>query len=114
MKYAMITTAPELSGFEITENLGVVTGLTVRSTSAIGGLIGWFQSLLGGNISTYTKLCKKARRESFEQMYKEAIKLRADAVVAVRYDATEVAGYMTEVLSYGTAVKVREKPTDRD
>lgn len=109
MKYTMITTAPELAGYEIKENLGIVTGLTVRSTSMMGGIIGWIQSLAGGNVSTYTKLCKKARRESFELMYKEAIKLRANAIIAVKYDANEVAGYMTEVLSYGTAVKVEPK-----
>lgn len=106
MEHSMITTAQELAGYEVIENLGVVTGLTVRSTSAIGGVVGWFQSLMGGNISTYTKLCQKARNESFEHMYMEALKLKANAIISVKYDSTEVAGYMSEVLTYGTAVKV--------
>jgi len=109
MKRTMITTAPELANFEVIETLGVVTGLTVRSTSAVGGIIAGIQSLFGGNNSTYISLCKKARRESFEEMYMNALKLRANAIIAVRYDATEIAGYMTEVLSYGTAVIVEPK-----
>lgn len=102
----MITTAPELAGFEIQECLGIVTGLTVRSTSFFGGIVGAIQGIFGGNISTYTKLCRKARDESFNEMHKQAIKLGANAIVAARYDATEIA-FMTEVLSYGTAVVVR-------
>ena len=109
MERSMITTAQELAGYEIIENLGVVTGLTVRSTSAIGGVIGWLQSLLGGNVSAYTKLCENARDESFEHMYMEALKLKANAIVSVKYGSTEIAGYMSEVLTYGTAVRVVRK-----
>jgi uncharacterized protein YbjQ (UPF0145 family) len=106
MDNSMITTAFELPGYRITKSLGVVRGLTVRSRSVIGSLAGAWQSLFGGNITIYTELCEQARAETFQLMRQHAQLLRANAVVGVRYDATELMGGLTEVLCYGTAVAV--------
>lgn len=102
----MITTALELPGYTITKNLGVVRGITVRSRSIVGNIFGGLQSLFGGNISIYTNLCEQARSETFELMRAHADELGANAIIAVRYDATELMAGLTEVLCYGTAVVV--------
>jgi len=102
----MITTAFEFPGYTITKNLGVVRGITVRSRSIIGNIFGGLQSLFGGNISIYSDLCKQARSETFELMCAHADQLGANAIIAVRYDATELMAGLTEVLCYGTAVVV--------
>lgn len=106
MDGTMITTANELPGYKITKNCGVVRGLTVRSRSIVGNIAGGLQSLFGGNISIYTQLCEEARAETFEQMRQHAQSMKANAIIGVRYDATEVMAGLTEVLCYGTAVVV--------
>ncbi len=101
-----ITTAFQLDGFKITKNLGVVRGITVRSRSIIGNIGAGFQTLFGGNISIYAKLCEKAREEAFEILVDHAEKSGANAIIGMRYDANEIAQGVTEVLAYGTAVVV--------
>ncbi|MES2103157.1 MAG: YbjQ family protein [Pseudomonadota bacterium] len=104
MNNAMITTALELPGHTITKNFGVVRGITVRSRSIVGNFFGGLQSLFGGNITIYTQLCEQARMETYEQMCRHARQMGANAIIAMRYDATEVMPGLTEVLCYGTAV----------
>ena len=106
MDQAMTTTAFTIDGFHVTRNLGVVRGITVRSRSIIGNIGAGFQTLFGGNITIYTSLCEKTRSEAYELMLSHAAELGANAVVGIRYDATEVSDGVTEVLCYGTAVKV--------
>ena len=103
----MTTTAFTLDGFRVTKNLGVVRGITVRSRSIVGTIGGSLQTLVGGNISLFTSLCEKARAEAFEMMVAHAEKLGANAVLGIRYDATELMQGVTEVLCYGTAVIVQ-------
>jgi uncharacterized protein YbjQ (UPF0145 family) len=103
---SMITTALELPGYTIKQNMGVVRGITVRSRSIVGNFFGGLQSLFGGNITIYTNLCERARSETFAIMNQHAAQLGANAIVAMRYDATEVMPGLTEVLCYGTAVVV--------
>ncbi len=107
---AMVTTAMELSGYRIRRNLGMVRGITVRSRSIVGNFLGGLQSLFGGNITIYTELCEQARDETYRDMLQHARQLGANAIIAVRYDATDVMAGLTEVLCYGTAVVV--EPTD--
>jgi uncharacterized protein YbjQ (UPF0145 family) len=104
MQDAMITTALELPGYRIVRNLGIVRGLTVRSRSIIGNFAGGIQSLFGGNITIYTNLCERTRAETYLLMCQHARSMGANAIIAVRYDATEVMAGLTEVLCYGTAV----------
>jgi uncharacterized protein YbjQ (UPF0145 family) len=106
MDHAMTTTAFTIDGFRITRNLGVVRGITVRSRSIIGNIGAGLQTLFGGNITLYTSLCEKTRSEAYDLMLSHAADLGANAVVGIRYDATEVSDGVTEVLCYGTAVKV--------
>ncbi len=106
MNHKLITTAFEITGYKITENLGIVRGITVRSRSVVGNFGASLQSLVGGNITIYTELCEKARTEAFEIMIDHAAHLGADGIIGMRYDANEVAPGMTEVLCYGTAVKL--------
>ena len=102
----MITTMFELPGHRVTRNLGVVRGIIVRSRSIVGGILGGIQSLFGGNIAIYTQLCEQARSDAFQLMRQHAQSMRANAIIAVRFDATEVMPGLTEVLCYGTAVIV--------
>jgi uncharacterized protein YbjQ (UPF0145 family) len=106
METNMITTALELPGYRIARNLGVVRGITVRSRSIVGNIAGGIQSLFGGNITIYTDLCEQARQETFSLMRQHGQSLGANAIIAMRYDATEVMAGLTEVLCYGTAVVV--------
>jgi uncharacterized protein YbjQ (UPF0145 family) len=106
----MVTTAFELDNFRITQNLGVVRGITVRSRSIIGTLGATLQTIVGGNISLLTELCERARGDAFEIMIQHATQLGANAIIGARYDATEVMQGATEVLAYGTAVIVEPKP----
>ena len=103
---AMVTTAMELPGYRIRRNLGMVRGITVRSRSIVGNFLGGLQSLFGGNITIYTELCEQARDETYRDMLQHARQLGAHAILAVRYDATDVMAGLTEVLCYGTAVVV--------
>ena len=102
----MTTTANSLEGYRITKTLGIVRGITVRSRSVLGTLGASLQTLVGGNITLLTELCERAREEAFELMLQHAREHGANAVIAVRYDATEVMQGVTEVLCYGTAVTV--------
>lgn len=104
MNHAMTTTAFEVPGHRIMRNLGVVRGITVRSRSIFGTIGGALQTLAGGNISLFTELCEKTRAEAFEMMVAHAEQLGANAVVGIRYDATELMQGVTEMVCYGTAV----------
>jgi uncharacterized protein YbjQ (UPF0145 family) len=103
---SMVTTALELPGYRIVRNLGIVRGIIVRSRSILGNLAAGLQTIVGGNITILTNLCEKTRADAFELMLQHAAEHGANAVVAMRYDATEVLGGVTEVLAYGTAVQV--------
>jgi uncharacterized protein YbjQ (UPF0145 family) len=102
----MVTTAFTLDGFRIIRNLGVVRGITVRSRSVFGTLGATLQTLVGGNISIFTKLCEYTRAEAFDIMIQHASELGANAIIGARYDANEIMNGVTEVLAYGTAVVV--------
>jgi uncharacterized protein YbjQ (UPF0145 family) len=104
----MVTTSFELPGYRITRNLGVVRGVTVRSRSVVGNFAASLQTLLGGNISILTELCEHARAEAFDLMLQHAAAMGANAVISMRYDATEIMSGATEVLAYGTAVIVEQ------
>ena len=106
MDHSMTTTAFTLDGFRITKTLGIVRGITVRSRSIVGTIGASLQTLIGGNISLFTQLCEHTRQEAFDLMMQHAQQLGANALVGVRYDATEVMQGVTEVLCYGTAVVV--------
>ncbi len=107
MEAKMVTTAFSLPGYEVVENIGVVRGIVVRSRSIIGSFFGGLQTIFGGNITIYTNMCERARRDAFELMRQQAERHGANAIIAVKYDATEVMRGVTEVLCYGTAVVVR-------
>ena len=100
-----VTTAFELPGHRVVQNLGVVRGIVVRSRSLVGSIGAALQTLFGGNITLYTQLCERAREDAYQLMLRHARELGANAVIGVRYDATEVGPGITEVLAYGTAVK---------
>ena len=107
MDHALTTTAFTLDGYHVVRNLGIVRGIMVRSRSIFGTIGGSLQTLVGGNISLFTSLCEKTRNEAFELMLRHAQELGANAVIGIRYDATEVMSGVTEVLCYGTAVIVQ-------
>ena len=102
----MVTTAFDLPGFRIVRSLGVVRGITVRSRSIFGTFGAGLQTIVGGNITIYTKLCEQSRGEAFDIMIQHATELGANAIIGARYDANEVQAGVTEVLAYGTAVVV--------
>jgi uncharacterized protein YbjQ (UPF0145 family) len=102
----LVTTAFEINGRTIIKNLGVAKGIIVRSRSIVGNIGAGIQTLFGGNITLYTSLCEQARQHAFDLMLEHAQEMGANAVIGFRYDATEVAGGVTEVLAYGTAVVV--------
>ena len=106
IKYGMTTTTFELDGYRIKKNCGVVRGIIVRSRSIFGTLGASLHTIIGGNITLFTELCEKTREESFEMMVEHAEKAGANAVIGIRYDATEIMSGVTEVLCYGTAVVV--------
>jgi uncharacterized protein YbjQ (UPF0145 family) len=112
IRQSMVTTAFTLDGFRVIENLGVVRGIVVRSRSVFGNIGAGFQMLFGGNITLYTKLCEQARQEAFDILLSHAAQIGANAIIGMRYDATEIMGGVTEVLAYGTALKV-EPDQDR-
>ena len=103
----LVTTANDVSGREVAAYLGVVRGLVVRATSVVSGIAGGIKSMFGGNISEYERVCEKAREDAFRRMVDHARAIGADAIIAMRYDATEFMQGTTEVLAYGTAVKLR-------
>jgi uncharacterized protein YbjQ (UPF0145 family) len=102
----MVTTAFELPGFRVRQNLGVVRGIVVRSRNLFVNIGAVFNSMVGGNITAWTNLCEATRRDAFDIMIQHATELGANAIVGARYDATEVSSGATEVLAYGTAVVV--------
>jgi uncharacterized protein YbjQ (UPF0145 family) len=104
--YNMTTTGFDLPGYRIVSNLGVVRGVVVRSRSVFGTLGAGIQTLFGGNISLFTELAERTRQQAFDTMLVQADVASADAVIGIRYDATEVAHGVTEVICYGTAVRV--------
>ncbi len=106
MQHALTTTAFTLDGYRIVENKGIVRGIIVRSRNIFGTIGGSLQTLLGGNISLFTELCERTRGDAFNLMLEHARELGGNAVIGVRYDATEVMSGVTEVLCYGTAVVV--------
>jgi uncharacterized protein YbjQ (UPF0145 family) len=106
MNHDNVTTALELPGAKIIKNLGVVKGIIVRSRSIFGSIGGSLQTLVGGNISLFTQLCESTREDAYNLMIKHAEDLGANAVISIRYDATEVMSGVTEVLCYGTAVVI--------
>jgi uncharacterized protein YbjQ (UPF0145 family) len=106
MTREMVSTTNEIAGYRVVRQLGIVRGLTVRSRSVIGNIGAALQTLVGGNISLFAELCERAREEAFELMIRHAAEHGANAVLAMRYDANEVAQGVTEVLAYGTAVIV--------
>ena len=108
MTHDFVTTAFTLDGYRITHNLGMVRGIIVRSRSIFGTIGASLQTLVGGNITLLTDLCEKTRNDAFEKMIQHATMMGADAIIGVRYDATEVMQGVTEVLCYGTAVVVEK------
>jgi uncharacterized protein YbjQ (UPF0145 family) len=104
------TTAFGFEGYRISRHLGLVRGIIVRSRSIVGNIGAALQTIVGGNISIYTNLCERARQDAFQDMCAHAAALGANAVIGVRYDATEIGAGITEVLCYGTAVIVEKGP----
>jgi uncharacterized protein YbjQ (UPF0145 family) len=101
-----MTTALELPGLRIRENLGVVYGLVVRSMGIVGGMTASFRALRRGEISEYTQLLEDSRRHAIDRMVDNAKLMGADAIVSVRFDSSEIGQQFTEIVAYGTAVKV--------
>lgn len=108
MDNSMTCTTFELPGYRVARNLGVVRGVTVRSRGLVGQFAASLRTIGGGKIYEYVSLCEETREEAFDLMVKHAEQLGANAIVGVRYDATELAENMTEVLAYGTAVWVEQ------
>jgi uncharacterized protein YbjQ (UPF0145 family) len=104
IEHSKVTSAFELDGMKITKNLGIVRGIVVRSRSVVGSIGAGIQSIFGGNITLYEELCEKAREQAFERLLEHAGALGANAIIGMRYDATEIGEVITEVLAYGTAV----------
>ena len=105
----IVTTTMLVEGYEVAEYLGVVRGIVVRATSITQGIRGAVKSFFGGNVAAYEEVCEQARSDAFKRMARQAAEIEADAVVGMAYDATEFAPGTTEVLAYGTAVKLRPK-----
>ena len=102
----LVSTTNDLTGYRVVRHVGLVRGVTVRSRSVIGNFAAGIQSIFGGNITIYTKLAERARAEAYQLMAAHATEMGANAVIAMRYDATEIMEGITEVLAYGTAVVV--------
>jgi uncharacterized protein YbjQ (UPF0145 family) len=108
MQHAMTTTAFQLDGYRVTKNLGVVRGIIVRSRSVFGTMGASLQTLFGGNITLFSELCERTREDAFAMMTQHAEAQGANAVIGIRYDATELMAGVSEVLCYGTAVVVEK------
>lgn len=106
MDHNMVTTTFDLPGMRVAKSLGVVRGIIVRSRSVVGNFGASLQQIFGGNISIFTQLCEQARSEAYELMIRHAEEVGADGIIGVRYDATEISQGVSEVLCYGTAVKL--------
>jgi uncharacterized protein YbjQ (UPF0145 family) len=103
-----VVTTNDLPGYRVVRHLGVVRGITVRSRSLVGNIGAAFQILFGGNISVYTRLAEETRQEAYDLLVRHAETMGANAILAMRYDANEIASAVTEVLAYGTAVVVEK------
>src|SRR5829696_4004552 len=110
VSHQMVTTTFELPNYRVLQNLGVVRGIVVRSRNIFATIGATLQTVVGGNITVWTKLCEQTRADAFEIMIQHATELGANAVVGARYDTTELSQGVTEVLAYGTAVIV--EPTN--
>jgi len=110
VSHQMATTAFELPNFHVTQTLGVVRGIVVRSRNVFATLGAALQQVVGGNITIWTRMCEETRRDAFDIMIQHASEIGANAIIGVRYDTTEISTGVTEVLAYGTAVIV--EPTD--
>src|SRR5712664_3496634 len=108
--FGMVTSGLEIPGYRVVRNFGIVRGMIVRSRSVIGSLGAALQTIIGGNITILTNLCEKTREDAFELLLQHAGDHEANAVIGMRYDATEVMQGVTEVLAYGTAVQVERVP----
>lgn len=104
----IITSGNDVAGHQIVQYLGIVRGIIVRSTGLARGFVGGLRSIGGGNIPEYVAVCEEARQHAFDLMTQHAVAMGADAVIAFRYDATEFMQGSTEVLAYGTAVKLKQ------
>ncbi len=104
---AFVTTANEFAGYRIVRYLGLVRGIVVRSRSVVGTIGASLQTIVGGNITLFTELCEKTREEALDLLLEHAAERGANAVIAMRYDANDVMGGVTEVLAYGTAVQIQ-------
>jgi uncharacterized protein YbjQ (UPF0145 family) len=102
----IVTTGNEISGHAITKYVGIVRGLVVRSPGLTQGFLGGLKQIVGGNIESYAAVCEAARQDAYERMVQHAREHGANAVIGMRYDATEFATGVTEVLAYGTAVTI--------
>jgi uncharacterized protein YbjQ (UPF0145 family) len=103
----IVTSGNDVAGHQIARYLGIVRGIVVRSPSISQGFFGGLKQIVGGNIEVYAEVCETARREAFDRMVQHALDVDADAIIAMRYDATEFSQNVTEVLAYGTAVKLK-------
>lgn len=103
----IVTTGNEVAGKEIDSYLGIVRGIVVRATGIGRGFIGGLKSIAGGNIEEFAHVCENARLEASSRMIQHAREIGADAIIGMRYDATEFSQGTTEVLCYGTAVKLK-------
>ena len=108
----MATTTFTLEGYRVTRQLGIVRGIIVRSRSVFGTIGAGLQTLVGGDITVFTTLCEETRAHAFERLLEHAAAMGANAILGVRYDATEVMQSVTEVLCYGTAVVVEPLKAD--
>jgi uncharacterized protein YbjQ (UPF0145 family) len=102
----IVTSSNDISGRSISGYIGIVRGIVVRSPSITQGVMGGLKQIIGGNIESYARVCEAAREEAYTRMVQQAQAKGADAIIAMRYDATEFAAGVTEVLAYGTAVKL--------
>ncbi len=106
ISHAFVSGSFEIPGHTVTQNFGIVRGIVVRSRSVVGAIGAGIQTIFGGNITLYETLCERAREQAFERMLAHAQEMGANAVIGMRYDATEIGQGITEVLAYGTAVTV--------
>jgi uncharacterized protein YbjQ (UPF0145 family) len=106
----LVSTTLEIPSYRIEGSLGVFRGIVVRSRSVVGSIGASLQTIFGGNITLYTSLCERARRDAYDRMVTEGEALGANAIVGMRYDATEIGRGISEVLCYGTAVHARRSP----
>jgi uncharacterized protein YbjQ (UPF0145 family) len=106
-EHILVTTSDRVEGRDVAQYLGVVRGIVVRATGVGRGILGGLKSIVGGNVESFAQVCEEARQHAFERMVQHAEEINADAIIAMRYDATEFMGGVTEVLAYGTAVRLR-------